>query len=161
MQFRLRESHPPSHVTDWSGDHMIYKKYFISTFARTMAPILARYDLNWVDHNHRVTWLIYDVITLYPHIVASPVSQSQWPSNLVGLWVRVKRPHLLFQVTCRSLDRVLFENHHVATNARPQNSDGDTKHTHRSKAFFLFLKYSYDILWYDLIHIDIHHFKDI
>ena len=51
----------------------------------------------------------------------------------------MKGPHLLFQVTCRSIDHVSFEKRHVFTNARPQNSAGVTKHrkTHKSKAFFV------------------------
>ena len=90
--------------------------------------ILANCDLNWVGHNHPVTWLIYHVITLYLQNRTSPVSQRQWPSSLVGLWVRVKESYLLFQVTCRSSDRVLFEKRHVSTNGREQNSAGDIKH---------------------------------
>ena len=34
MRFRVRVSHPPSHVTLWSCDHVICKKAFIFTFAR-------------------------------------------------------------------------------------------------------------------------------
>ena len=97
----------------------------------------------------RVTWLIYHVITLYSqrlhlqfHNVTSPVSQRQWPSNLVGLWVWVKKPHLLFQVNCWSSDRVLFEKRQVSTNARVQNAVGDLKDrkTHKSKGFFVIQK---------------------
>ena len=105
-------------------------------------PILARCDLSRVYHNHRVTWLIYAVITLYLQKGASPISQRQWPLNLVGLWVRVKGPHLLFQVTFRSNDHVLFEKRNVSTNARSQNSAGDIKHRkpHKSKAFLVIEK---------------------
>ena len=125
-------SHPTSHVTHWSRDHVICKRN----------PILARCDLSGVDHNHRVTWIIYHVITLHSQKGASPVSQCQWPLNLVGLWVRVKGPHLLFQVTCRSSDHVLSEKRHISTNARPHNSAGDIKHrkTHKSKTFFAIQK---------------------
>ena len=137
----MRVSHPPGHVTHWSCDHVISKKSFTSTFARAMATNLARCDLNWVDRNHRVTWLIYHVIMLYSQKGASPVSQRQWQLRLVGLWVRVKNLliHLLFQVTCRSSDHVHFEKRHVSTNGRPYNSAGDIKHkkTHKSKAFFV------------------------
>ena len=54
----------------------------------------------------------------------------------------MKRPHLLFQVTYRSSDHVLFEKRHVFTNARPQNSAGDIKHseTQKSNAFFVIQK---------------------
>ena len=105
-------------------------------------PILASCNLSWVDHNNRVTWLIYHVITSYSQKGASPISKRQWPSNLVGLWVRVKELHLLFQVTCRSSDRMLFEKPHICTYARPQNSAGDIKHrkTHKSNAFFVIQK---------------------
>ena len=79
------------------------------------------------------------MITLYSQKVASSVSQRQWPLNLVGLYVRVKGPHLLFQVTCRSSDHVFFEKRNVSTNGRPQKLAGDIKHrnTHKSKAFFV------------------------
>ena len=54
----------------------------------------------------------------------------------------MKGPHLHFQLTCRSRDYVSFEKRHVSTEARPQNSAGDTKHgkTHKSKAFFVIQK---------------------
>ena len=54
----------------------------------------------------------------------------------------MKGPHLLFQVTYRSSDHVLFEKRHVSTNAGPQNSDGYIKHrkTHTPKAFFVVQK---------------------
>ena len=119
-------------------------------------PILTTCYLTRDDNNHPVTWLIYHAVPLYSQKCASPVSQRQWPLNFVGLWVRVKRPHLLFQVTCRSSDQVLFEKRHVTINARPQNLD-ISKHrkTHKSKLFLLFKRY---LNW---IHINIHHFKDI
>ena len=140
----MRNSDPLSHVTHWSCDHAILIKSFISTFDRGLwSPILAKGDLTWVDHNHRVTWPIYNVITLYLQKGASQVSQRQWKSNLIELWVRVKGPHLLFQVTWRSSDHVLFEKHHVSTNTRPQNSARDIKHrkTHKSRTFLLFKRY--------------------
>ena len=139
MWFRVRVSHPPSQLTHWSCDHVILKKSFTSTFARIIATNFSKEWLSWVGRNHRVTWLIYHVITLYSQKGASPVSQHQWPSNLVRLWVRVKGPHLFFQVTCRSNDHVLFEECHASTTARPQNSAGDIKHrkTHKSKPFFV------------------------
>ena len=113
-----------------------------------------RCDLGWGYLTHRVTLLIdhYHVITLYWQKGASPVSQSQWPSNLAGLWVRVKGSHLLFQVTCRSSDHVLFEKRHVSTNARSQNSAGDIKQRKKCqiKSFFCYLK---DInIWFTLIY---------
>ena len=108
-------SRPPSNVTHWSCDMQ-------------KPPVLTRCYLIWVDHNHRVTWLIYHRIMLYSRKGASPVSQHQCPSNLVGLWLRVKWSQLLFQVTCRSSDHVLFEKRHVSTKARLQDSSEDIKH---------------------------------
>ena len=105
------------------------------------SPVLASCDLIWVDHNHRVTWIIYHVITLYSQKGASPISQRQWPLNLVGLRVRMKGPHGLF-VTCWSSDHVLFEKRHVSTDAKPQNSAGDMKHIKltNQKLFFAIQK---------------------
>ena len=124
----------------WLRD--MYKKALSPPSLQQWPPILARCDLSLVGHNHRVTWLIYHVITLYSQKGASPVLQRQWPLKLVRLWVRVKEPHWLFQVTCRSSYHVLFEKRHVSTNVRPQSSAGDIKHrkTHTSKAFFVIQK---------------------
>ena len=94
MWFRVRVSHPPSHVTHWSCDHVILKIALSLPSLGQWPPILARCDLSWVDHSHRVTRLVYHVITLYSQKGASPVSQRQWPSNLVRLWVWVKGPAL-------------------------------------------------------------------
>ena len=150
-------SHRPSHATHWSYDHMIYKhmiykKGFISTFVRAMATNFSKVwlKLSWPQPSSHVTHLSCD--TLYEQKGASPVSQRQLPLNLVGLWSRVKGPHLLFQVTCRSSDHVVFEKRHVSTNARPQNSAGDMKHrkTHKSEAFFC---YSKDMnIWFTSIY---------
>ena len=127
MWFRLRVSHPPSQsLIMWSRD--FFKKALSLPSLGQWLPILASCDLSWVDHNHRVTWLIYHVITLYSQKWASPVSQRRWPSNLVGLWVRVKKPHLLFKVNCRLSNRVFFEKRHVSINAGLQNSAADIKH---------------------------------
>ena len=128
MWFKLRVSH-------W----VTWSKALSPPSPGQWLSILIRCDLSWVDHNHRVTRPIYHVITLYSQKGASPVSQCQWPSNLEGLWVRVKEPHLLFQVSYRSSDRVLFEKRHVSTNAVLQNSVGDIKHrkTYKSKAFLV------------------------
>ena len=138
MWIRVKESHPPSHVTHWSFDHVIWKITLSPPSLGKGSPILARCDLRWSQPSS----LIYHVITLYSQKGASPVSQCQWPSNLVGLWVRVKGPHLLFQVTCQSCDHEPFETRHVSTNARPKKSAGDIKHrkTHKSKAFFVIQK---------------------
>ena len=134
MWFRVRVSHPPSHVTHWSCNHVIYKeKALPPPSLGQWSPILARCDLSWVDHSDRVTWLIYHVITLYSQKGESPVSQHQWPLNLVGLWVRVKGPHPFVEVTFRSSDHVLFEKRHVSTNARPENSAGDMKQKNPQK----------------------------
>ena len=130
----------------WSRD--FFKKALFLPLLGQSLPILASCDLSWLDHNHRVKWPVYHVITLYPQKGASSVSQCQWTSNLVGVWVRVKERHLLFQVNCRSSDHVLFEKRHVSTNAWLQNSVGDIKHkkTHKSKTFFVIQK----ILSFDL-----------
>ena len=66
-----------------------------------------------------------------------------------------EKTHLLFQITCRSSDHVLFEKRHVSTNARPQDSAAYIKHrkTHKSKACFIIQKYL------NFIHTDIHTLK--
>ena len=129
MWFRLKEFHPLSHVTHWSRNHVTCKKSFISTFVRVMATNFSKVwiKLSWPQPSSHVTH--YHVTNLYSQKGASPVSQRQWPSNsnLVGLKVRVKRPHLFLQVTCWSRDHVLFEKRYVSTNARPQNSAGGNK----------------------------------
>ena len=126
--------------------HHVVTKFFLKGLSLPLLgqwlPILTSCDLSWLDQNHRIKWPIYHVITLYSQKGASSVSQRQWPSNLLGLWVRVKEPHLLFQVNCRSNDRMLFETRHVSTNTGLQNSVGDIKHrkTYKSKAFFVIQK---------------------
>ena len=144
MWFRLSVSDPPSHVTHWSYDHDIFFKKALSLPSlRQWLPILVSCDLSWVDFNHRFTRPIYHVITLYSQKGASPVLQRQGPSNLVGLWVRAKEPHLLFEVNCRSSDRVLFEKWHVSTNAELQKWAGDIKieKLTNQKLFLLFKRY--------------------
>ena len=93
--------------------------------------------LSWPQRSSQVT-----VIMLYSQKGASPVLQCQWPLNLVGLWVRLKVPHLLFQVTCQSSNHMLFEKRHVSTNRRSQNSAGDIMHrkARKSKVFFVIQK---------------------
>ena len=110
-----------THWVTWLIDHVTTwytKKALSPPSLGQWPPILARCGLSWVDHSHRVTWLVYHVITLYSQKGASPVLQRQRPLSLVGLWVRVKESHLLFQVTCRSSDHVLLEKRNVSTNAR-------------------------------------------
>ena len=124
----MRVSHPTRHMTHWSCDHLICRKALSPLSVRQWPPILAMCDIRWVDRNHRVTCPIYHVITLFSQKGGSPVSQRQWQLKLVGLWVRVKGTHLLFQLTCRSSDHVNFEKCHVSTKARPWNSAGDIKH---------------------------------
>ena len=106
---------------------MICKKTLPPSSLRQWPPILPRCALSWIDHNHRFTPLIYHVIPLYLQKGASPVSQRQWPLNLIRLWVRVKGSYLLFQVTCWPSDHVLFEKHQVSIKARSQNSAGVIK----------------------------------
>ena len=101
----------------WSRD--MQKKALSSPLLGQWPPIFGRYDLSWVDCNHRVTWLIYHVIMLYLQKGVSPVLQCPWQFKLIGSWVRVNGTHLLFQVTCQSSYHVHFEKHHVSTNARP------------------------------------------
>ena len=91
----------------WS--RVFFKKALSPPSLGQWPSILATCYLSWVDRNNRVTWLIYHVITLYSQKGASLVSQRQWLSDLVGLWVRLKEPHLLFQVNCRSSDCALLE----------------------------------------------------
>ena len=112
----MRVSNLTGHVTHWSCDHVILKK----TFARIMATNFSKVSLksSWPQPSSHVAHV--SCITLYSQKCAFPVSQGQLPLNLVGLWVRVKRPHLLFQVTCRSSDHAIFEKSHVSANARPQ-----------------------------------------
>ena len=120
---------------------MICKKSFISTFARTMATNFSKVwlKLSWPQPSSHVAHLSCDQV-IFAKIRIS--SFDQWPLNLVGLWVRMKEPHLLFQVTCRASDHVIFERHHVSTNARPHNSGGDMKYRkiHESKDFFVIQK---------------------
>ena len=121
----------------WPRD--MQKKALSSPLLGQWPPILVRWDLSWVQPNHRVTWLIYHAITLYSLKGTSPVSELQWPLRLVGLWVKVKWPHQLFQVTCWSSNHVIFEKRDVSTNARRHNLAGDIKHrkTQKSKTFFV------------------------
>ena len=107
---------------------MICKKALYPLPLGKWLPVLARV---WV----KLSWtllsshgIIYHVITLCSQKGASPVSQRQWSSNLVGFWVRVMVSHLLFQVACQLRDHVLSEKGHISTDARPHKSVGDTKH---------------------------------
>ena len=130
------------HVTHWSCDHVILKKD-LSPPALAQWPLnLAKCDLSWVDHKHRVRCLIYRLTTLYSKEGVSPVSQRQWSFNLVGLWVRVKGSHQFYQVIRRSSHHVFFDKRHVSNNARPQNSTGGIKHRKncKPKAFFVIQK---------------------
>ena len=138
LWFRVRGFYWPSHATHWSRDHMLLKTGLSPPSLGQWSPILAGFYLrSWLVHTHHFTWLICHVIMLYSQNGASPVSKRQWSSNLVGLWVWMKGPHLLFQVTCPTSDHVLFERRHVSTNSKPQNSAGDIKQrkTHNLKAF--------------------------
>ena len=141
LWFSVRESNLSSHVTHWSCDHMILKKTLSLPLLGQSPPILARRDLSRVNDNHRVTWLIYHVITLYSQKCLSPVSQWQWSLNLVGLWARAKRPNLLYQVTCRSSDHVLLRNflYPLTQGHRPQ-LDISNKKTPKWKDFFVIWK---------------------
>ena len=139
------------------------KKSFVSNFARAMATNFSKVwlKLNWPQPSSRVFHLSCDHVIFGKRCIWSlTIDQSQWPLTLVGLWVRVKGPHLLFQVAYWSRDQVLFEKRHVYTNDRPQNSAGDIKHrkTHKWKAFFVC--YSNDInIWLTSIHTTLKIFK--
>ena len=130
MRFRVRVSNPLSHV--------ILKKALSPPSLGQWPPILVGCDLSRVDHNHRVTWLIYHVITLYLQKCASPVSQRQWPLNLVGLWVRVKRLHLLFQVPC--LSSIKYVMYPLTQGHRNQLDVSKHRKNYKSKAFFVVQK---------------------
>ena len=159
MWIRVKVSHPPIHVTHLSCDHLICKESLSSLFLGQSPPILAKCHLSWVDLNHQVTWFIYHVITLYLQKGASPVSQRQLPLNLIGLWVRVKGPNLLFQVTCPSSEHFLFEKRHVSTNPRQSNIEISSRSvihakSQKSKAFsfviqkmLTFDSHQYTLLW--------------
>ena len=139
MWFRLREYHPPNHVIHWLYYHIMCRKSFIFTFATKMASILARCKSSWVDHNHWFMWLIYPVITLYSQNGSSyKVQVTATPMTIKLGRVRVKKPHLVVQVTCQYRDHVLFEKRHVSFNRRWQNSYEDSKQrkTNKSKSFF-------------------------
>ena len=154
MWFRVRVSHPISHSTHWSFHQVICKKSLFPPSLGQWPPIRSKCGLGWIDHNHCVMWLIDHVIMLYSQKGASPFSQCQWPLNLIRLWVRLKKSHLLFQVTFRSIyDHALFGKYHASTNARSQNSAGDIKHRkiHKSKSFFVIQK---------ILTFHSHHFND-
>ena len=142
MWFGVRVSHSPNHVTHWSNGHVICKKSFISTFARTMATNFSKVwlKLSWPQPPTPVTHLSCDHVVFAKSCISS--FTTPMTLNLVGLWVTIKGPHLLFRVTCQSNDLLLFENRHVSPNARQQNSSGDIKHrkSHKSKAFFVIQK---------------------
>ena len=58
-------------VIPWHGE-----KVLSSSSLGQWPPVLARWDLSWVDHNYRVMWLIYHVITLYSQKGTCPVLQK-------------------------------------------------------------------------------------
>ena len=130
----MTESHPPIHVN-------AKKKKKSPLSLRLWSAILARCDLIWVDHNRWNTRLIYLVITLYPQKGASPVSQRQWLSNLVGLWVRWRTPPKI-QLTSRSRDYVFFEKRHVSTDAKATELSWryQTQKISRIKSLFCYSK---------------------
>ena len=138
LWFRVRVFYWPSYATHWSRDQILLKTGLSPPSLGQWSPILAGFYLrSWVVHTHHFTRQTCHVIMLYSQNGATLVSQRQWSSDLVGLWVQMKGPHLLFQVTCPSSDHVLFEERHVSSNSKPQNSAGDIKQrkTHKSKAF--------------------------
>ena len=139
MWFRVRVSHPPSHVTHWWCDHMICKKSFTSTLARIMATNFSKVWLksSWPEPSSHGTHLSFD------HVIFAKrcISSITMPMTIKLGMVRVKESQLLTEVTCRSSDHLLFEKRHVSTNARPQNSAGDIKYRKlTNQKLFLLLK---------------------
>ena len=143
MSFRVRVSNPLSHV--------ILKKTLSPPSLGQWPPILVTCDSSRVDNKHRITWLIYHVITLYSQKCISPVSQRQWPLNLVGLWVRGKRFHLLFQVPCLSSIMHVMIHKHKATEISWIYLN--IEKLINQNLFLLFKRYL------NLIHIDMLQFK--
>ena len=142
MWFRLRYL---THRVTWPIDYVItwfFKKALSPPSLGQWPSILATCYLSWVDRNNRVTWLIYHVITLYSLKGSSLVSQRQWLSNFVGLWVRLKEPHLLFQVNCRSSDCALLEKvmYPLTQGYRTQLEISNIKKLINQKLFFVIQK---------------------
>ena len=136
LWFRVRVSHPSSHVTRQSCDHVICsKKNFISTFARTMTTSFSNVwlKLNWPQPSNHVTHLSCD------HVIFAKTCIPSFTTPMTIKLSRVKGPHLLFQVTCRSSDHMLFEKRHAFINARSQNSAGDIKQKNSQIKIFLLL----------------------
>ena len=94
LWFRVKVSHPPTHVTQWSCD---IKKRALSPPSLCQWPsILSRCDWSWVEHNNRVTWLTSRVITFYSQKMHLQFHNANDHQTWWGLWVRLKGLHLLF-----------------------------------------------------------------
>ena len=153
----VRVSHPLSHVTHWSCDHVICKKTFFSTFARTMATNFNKVwlKLSWPQISSHVTHLSYDHVIISKRYISSFTTRMTIKLGRVMSWSEGAPPTLSSNFLIK-WSRA-FEKHHVSTNARPQNSAGDIniEKLTNQKLFLLFKRY------YHLIHINIRHFKDI
>ena len=101
------------------------KKVFTSTFARIMATNFSKV---WIELT----------TTIWSRDSSIMWSRFFFAKRGISSFVKpLKVSHLLIQVTCQSLDHVIFEKLHVSTNGRSQNSAGDIKHreTRKSKVF--------------------------
>ena len=109
LWFRVKVSHPPTHVTQWSCElnTTIESRDSLLVWSRFIPK---KMHLQFHNANDHQTW---------------------W-----GLWVRLKGLHLLFLVTCWSSDYVHFEKRHVSTNARPQSWRYQTWKNSQIKTFF-------------------------
>ena len=138
----VRVSHPLSHVTHWSCDHVTCKKTFFSTFARTVATNFNKVwlKLSWPQISSHVTHLSYDHVIISKRCISSFTTPMTIKLGRVMSWSEGAPPTLSSNFLIK-WSRA-FEKHHVSTNARPQNSVGDIKHrkTHKSKAFFVIQK---------------------
>ena len=136
MWFRVRVSNPRSHVIHWSCNHVIFKNTLSSPSLGQWPLLLARCDISWPQPSSHMNHLSCD------HAILAKMCTSSFTAPMTTKLGRVERPHLLFQVTCRSSDHVLFGKRHGSTNKKLQNAAGDIKHrkTHKSKTFFVIQK---------------------
>ena len=133
MWFRVRESHPPNHVTHWSFHHVIFQ---IPTFARAMATSFSKM---WLKLSYRVTWLIYHVITLYRKRCISSFSTPRTITMKLGRVMSYGEgtPSILSINLTITWLCLFWKKTYPPTQGH--RTAGDTKHrkTHESKAFFV------------------------
>ena len=126
----MRESHPPTHVTHWSCDHLIFiKKSFISTFARTMATNFSKVwlKLNWPQPSSYVTHISCDQIIFAKRGISS---FTTFTCRVVGYGKGA--PTTLSSKLSITWSRTFWKTPCI-------HSAGDTKQrkTDKSKAFFV------------------------